>query len=95
VLVLPTTVTATLAVNDAVKNELALSPALTMFANYYGLPAVSVPCGFDRNGLPVGLQIVARPRGDLTVLQFAHQYERAAGSGKRRGDESDLNGRGR
>ena len=80
VLVLPTTVTATLAVKDAAKNELALSPELTMFANYYGLPAISVPCGFDRHGLPVGLQIVGSRRGDLTVLQLAHQYERAAGS---------------
>jgi len=84
VLVLPTTVTATLAVNDAVKNELALSPALTMFANYYGLPAVSVPCGFDRHGLPVGLQIVAKPYDDATVLQLAYQYDGAAGVGTRR-----------
>jgi aspartyl-tRNA(Asn)/glutamyl-tRNA(Gln) amidotransferase subunit A len=78
-LVLPTTPTATLSVKDAASNPQALSPELTMFANYYGLPAVSVPCGFDRRGLPVGLQIVGKPRDDGAVLQLAYQYEQTAG----------------
>jgi aspartyl-tRNA(Asn)/glutamyl-tRNA(Gln) amidotransferase subunit A len=81
VLVLPTTPTATPTVEDAANNSLALSSQLTMFSNYYGLPAVSVPCGFDSHGLPVGLQIVARPWDDGAVLQLAWQYERAAGFG--------------
>jgi aspartyl-tRNA(Asn)/glutamyl-tRNA(Gln) amidotransferase subunit A len=78
VLVLPTTTTTTLTVKAATGNPLALSPQFTMFANYYGLPAVSVPCGFDRHGLPVGLQIVARPWDDTAVFQLASQYEEAA-----------------
>lgn len=82
VLVLPTTTTTTPKVKDAANNPLALSAQLTMFANYYGLPAVSVPCGFDRHGLPMGLQIVGRPRDDRAVLQLAWQYERAEGFGK-------------
>ena len=81
VLVLPTTATATLTVKDAASNPLALSPQLTMFANYYGLPAISVPCGFDRRGLPVGLQIVAKPGDDHVVLQLAFQYEKRADIG--------------
>ena len=81
VLVLPTTPTATPTVEAAANNSLALSFQLTMFANYYGLPAVSVPCGFDSHGLPVGLQIVAGPWDDGAVLQLAWQYERAAGFG--------------
>ena len=80
VLVLPTTATATPTVREAANNSLALSPHLTMFANYYGLPAVSVPCGFDGRGLPVGLQIVARPWDDASVLQLAWEYERATGA---------------
>ena len=76
VLVLPTTTTATLPVKDA-RTALALSPANTMFANYYGLPAISVPCGLDRHGLPLGLQIVARAGDEGAVLRLASQYERA------------------
>ena len=82
VLVLPTILTPTL-VKDAIKNPQALSPELTMFANYYGLPAVSVPCGFDRRGLPVGLQIVAKPSDDRVVLQLAYQFEQAAAFSRR------------
>ena len=41
------------------------------------LPAISVPGGFTNAGLPVGLQIVGRPRGDFELLQIAHLYEQA------------------
>ena len=48
-----------------------------------GCPAVSVPAGTTPEGLPVGLQIVGRPRDDFGVLQLAHALERALpGSGK-------------
>ena len=40
-------------------------------------PSVSVPCGFTRDGLPVGMQISGKPGGDATVLQLAHAYELA------------------
>ncbi len=49
-----------------------------------GLPAISVPCGFTPEGLPVGIQIVGRHRQDLEVLQLAHAFERATGVGRRR-----------
>jgi len=78
-LVLPTTPTPTLTVKHAASNPQGLSPELTMFANYYGLPAVSVPCGFDGRGLPLGLQIVGKPGDDRAVLQLAYRYEQAAG----------------
>lgn len=42
------------------------------------LPAISVPCGFTEDGLPVGLQLVGRPRDDLGVLQLAHAFEQAS-----------------
>jgi amidase len=48
------------------------------------LPAVSVPCGFTDDGLPVGLQIVGRPFDDLGVLQLAHAFEQATGFWKQR-----------
>ncbi len=45
--------------------------------NALGLPAISVPCGFTRAGLPVGLQICGPPGGDALVLQLASAYEQA------------------
>jgi amidase len=48
-----------------------------------GLPAISVPCGFTPEGLPVGIQIVGRHRDDLGVLQLAHAFEGPTGFSKR------------
>jgi len=78
VLLLPTTTTTVPAIKDASVNPLALSPENTVFANYYGLPAISVPCGFDRNGVPLGLQIVGKPWDEVTVLHLAYRYESTA-----------------
>lgn len=61
-------------VQDAGANPQALSPENTVFANYYGLPAISVPCGLDANRLPIGLQIVARPWDEITALSNTVEY---------------------
>ena len=45
--------------------------------NVWGLPAISVPCGFTRAGLPIGLQIAGAPWQDGLVLRLAHAYEQA------------------
>jgi aspartyl-tRNA(Asn)/glutamyl-tRNA(Gln) amidotransferase subunit A len=45
--------------------------------NLAGLPAISVPCGFDAAGLPIGLQIAGRAWDEATVLRVARAYERA------------------
>ena len=44
-----------------------------------GFPAISVPCGFTADGLPVGVQIVGRHQDDLGVLQLAYAFEQATG----------------
>jgi len=49
-----------------------------------GLPAISVPCGFTADGLPVGIQIVGRHQDEWGVLQLAHAFEEATGFGRRR-----------
>jgi len=49
-----------------------------------GSPALSVPAAFTPDGLPVGLQIVGRHRGDLDVLQLGNAFEQATGVGRRR-----------
>ena len=46
-------------------------------ANVCGLPALSLPCGFDADGLPIGLQIIGRPFDEATVLRAGRAYERA------------------
>jgi aspartyl-tRNA(Asn)/glutamyl-tRNA(Gln) amidotransferase subunit A len=50
---------------------------LTCVANLTGEPACSVPCGFTRAGLPIGLMIHGRAFEDATVLRVAHAYEQA------------------
>jgi aspartyl-tRNA(Asn)/glutamyl-tRNA(Gln) amidotransferase subunit A len=52
--------------------------------NAYGLPAVSIPCGFAKNGLPIGLQIVGPPWGEESVLRLAQAFEHATASQTRR-----------
>jgi aspartyl-tRNA(Asn)/glutamyl-tRNA(Gln) amidotransferase subunit A len=58
---------------------LDVAARLTCVANLTGEPACSVPCGFTRAGLPVGLMIHGRAFEDATVLRVAHAYEQAAG----------------
>ncbi len=48
---------------------------VTAYATFAGLPAISVPVGFDERGLPMGMQLIGRPRGDIEVLRLAHAYE--------------------
>ena len=43
-----------------------------------GLPCISLPVGFNAAGLPMGMQLIGKPRGDLALLQLAHAYEQAA-----------------
>jgi aspartyl-tRNA(Asn)/glutamyl-tRNA(Gln) amidotransferase subunit A len=49
------------------------------FAPLAGCPAISLPCGFSKMGLPIGLQITGRPFEDALVLRVAHAYEQITG----------------
>ena len=51
--------------------------------NVWGLPAISIPCGFTQAGLPIGLQIIGPRWGEARVLQVAHAYEQATAWHKR------------
>ena len=51
---------------------------VVIYATFAGLPAISVPVGFDARGRPMGMQIIGRPGADLAVLQLAHAYEQVA-----------------
>jgi len=48
---------------------------VTLYATFAGLPAISVPLGFDDRGLPMGMQLIGAPRADVDVLRLAHAYE--------------------
>ena len=45
--------------------------------NVWGLPAIAIPCGFTATGLPIGLQLAAKPWDETTLLRTAHAYEQA------------------
>ena len=50
---------------------------LTMPWNATGQPVISIPCGFDRDELPIGLSVIGRPDDELGICRIAHQYEQA------------------
>jgi aspartyl-tRNA(Asn)/glutamyl-tRNA(Gln) amidotransferase subunit A len=75
---------------DTIANALAnptREPSLirnTLPFNVFGIPAISVPCGFTRAGLPIGLQIIGPRLGEANVLALAHAYEQATEWHRRR-----------
>ena len=83
--------------------KMYLSDIYTVSVNLAGLPGLSMPCGFDSNGLPIGAQLIGPALGDLAVLDAAHAYQqetdwhrrRPGGQTARRGDlrsPADLTG---
>jgi aspartyl-tRNA(Asn)/glutamyl-tRNA(Gln) amidotransferase subunit A len=75
--VCPTSPVAAFPLGSKVDDPLAmyLCDALTVPASLAGLPALSVPCGFTADGLPVGLQLIAPPLREDLLLQVAHAYQ--------------------
>ena len=57
--------------------QMYLNDIYTIAANLAGLPAMSIPCGFGNNGLPVGLHLVGNYFDEARMLNVAHQYQRA------------------
>jgi aspartyl-tRNA(Asn)/glutamyl-tRNA(Gln) amidotransferase subunit A len=69
---------------EAQKFYLLEKPVVTTPFNLVGAPAIAVCCGFDRGGLPVGMQIAGRHFDETSVLRAAHAYERASSWRSRR-----------
>jgi aspartyl-tRNA(Asn)/glutamyl-tRNA(Gln) amidotransferase subunit A len=61
-----------------------LNDVFTIPASVAGIPAISVPCGFSAAGLPIGLQIIAKPFDEPMLLRVAHAYETATEWHRRR-----------
>ena len=75
----PTTPTPAFKIGEKIKNplEMYLSDIFTISCNLAGLCGISVPCGFSRSGLPIGMQLLGKPFGEPSLLRAAHAYEEA------------------
>jgi aspartyl-tRNA(Asn)/glutamyl-tRNA(Gln) amidotransferase subunit A len=80
VLLTPTAPSTAFAAGTHADDPLAmyLADLLTIPANLAGLPAINVPCGFDSEGLPIGMQLIGNVLEEPLLLQVAHQYEQSA-----------------
>ena len=54
-----------------------LSDLMTIPVNLAGLPALSLPCGFDRQGLPIGIQLMSNVLREDLLFEVAHVYEQS------------------
>ncbi|HEY8500315.1 MAG TPA: Asp-tRNA(Asn)/Glu-tRNA(Gln) amidotransferase subunit GatA [Clostridia bacterium] len=61
--------------------EMYLSDVYTVSVNIAGLCAISLPCGFDSKGLPIGMQLIGKPFDEGTLLRAAYTYESNTGKG--------------
>jgi aspartyl-tRNA(Asn)/glutamyl-tRNA(Gln) amidotransferase subunit A len=64
-----------ISIEGVTENATVALLSLTMPFNLAGLPAISFPCGFTTNALPIGLQVVGKPFEEATVLRIAHAYQ--------------------
>ncbi len=78
VIITPTAPTPAFKIGEKINDPLQmyLSDIFTIPCNLAGLPGISVPCGFSKNGLPIGLQILGKHFDEATVLKVAYNYEK-------------------
>lgn len=79
VLITPTAPTVAYKIGDMISDpmKMYLQDVCTIPANLAGLPAVSLPCGFDKKGMPIGLQIIGKPLDEATIIRTAYTFEQA------------------
>jgi aspartyl-tRNA(Asn)/glutamyl-tRNA(Gln) amidotransferase subunit A len=75
----PTAPTAAFKIGEKSGNPLAmyLGDIYTISCNLAGIPGISIPCGFTKSNLPIGLQILAGPFEEEKMLRIARMYEKA------------------
>ena len=80
VLITPTTPNSAFPIGEKIDDPVAmyLNDIFTVPANMAGLPGISIPAGLDKNGLPLGLQVIAKPFDEETLFRAADAIERAA-----------------
>ncbi|MFQ5509401.1 MAG: Asp-tRNA(Asn)/Glu-tRNA(Gln) amidotransferase subunit GatA [Leptospirillia bacterium] len=76
-IVTPTSPSGAFAIGEKTDDPLQmyLSDIFTISANLAGIPGISVPCGFDANQLPIGLQVLGKPFDEATMLRVAQAHE--------------------
>lgn len=76
-IVAPTSPTAAFKIGERTQDPLKmyLSDIYTISVNLAGIPAISIPCGFTKKGLPIGLQIMAKPFNEEMLFRVAHAFE--------------------
>ncbi|NIW24594.1 MAG: amidase [Gammaproteobacteria bacterium] len=77
-LITPTMARMPVDIETAIASAVEINPSLIRNAspfNTYGVPTISIPCGFSSDGLPIGLQIAGRHLHEIDVLALAHAYE--------------------
>jgi aspartyl-tRNA(Asn)/glutamyl-tRNA(Gln) amidotransferase subunit A len=79
VLVCPTAPTTAFKAGEKTEDPLSmyLSDLMTIPVNLTGLPGLSVPCGFDDNGLPIGMQLIGKVLREDQLFQVAYAYEQS------------------
>ncbi|MCH7496050.1 MAG: Asp-tRNA(Asn)/Glu-tRNA(Gln) amidotransferase subunit GatA, partial [Candidatus Marinimicrobia bacterium] len=76
-IITPTSPTTAFKLGERVDDPISmyLSDVYTISANLSGLPAVSIPCGFSKENLPIGLQIIAKPFAEEMLFRIAYTFE--------------------
>lgn len=79
VIVTPTAPTTAFKLGEKTQDPLQmyLSDIYTISINLAAVPALSLPCGFDTDGMPIGMQIIGKQFDEATILRLAHHYEQA------------------
>lgn len=78
VLVTPASPTTAFGIGEKTSDplEMYMADICTVSVNIGGLPAIVIPCGYDKNGLPIGIQIIGKPFDEATVLNAAYALEK-------------------
>ncbi len=76
-IVAPTSPTSAFKIGEKIDDPLTmyLSDIFTISLNLAGLPGISIPCGFSKDSLPIGLQIIGKPFDESTILRAAYAFE--------------------
>ena len=79
VIVTPTSPTPAFKIGEKTTDPLQmyLSDIFTISVNLAGVPGISIPCGFTKGNLPIGLQIIGKHFDEETILKAAYAYEQA------------------